>query len=183
MRRASEAWDRGATEVCLQGGIHPDYTGATYEAICRAIKAAVPGMHIHAFSPLEVTQGAATLGLSLPDFLARLKAAGLGTLPGTAAEILDDEIRAIICPDKINTRNGSTCSAPRTMRAAHDLHHHVRPCRNLDVLGAASAGAARPAGRDRRLHRIRAAALRAHGSADVPPRQGARAARHSAKPC
>jgi FO synthase len=62
VRRSEEAWDRGATEVCLQGGIHPDYTGATYVNICKAIKAAVPGMHIHAFSPLEVTQGAATLG-------------------------------------------------------------------------------------------------------------------------
>ena len=102
-RRSIEAWDRGATEVCLQGGIHPDYTGATYEAICRAIKAVVPEMHIHAFSALEVTQGAATLGLSIHEFLAKLKAAGLGTLPGTAAEILDDDVRAIICPDKINT--------------------------------------------------------------------------------
>jgi len=102
-RRSIEAWDRGASEVCLQGGIHPDYTGATYEAICRAIKAVVPEMHIHAFSALEVTQGAATLGLPIHEFLAKLKAAGLGTLPGTAAEILDDEIRAIICPDKINT--------------------------------------------------------------------------------
>ena len=103
VRRATEAWDRGATEVCMQGGIHPDYTGETYLEICRAIKAAVPGMHIHAFSPLEVSQGAATLGISLEAFLLRLKEAGLGTLPGTAAEILDDEIRAVICPDKINT--------------------------------------------------------------------------------
>jgi FO synthase len=102
-RRAVEAWERGATEVCLQGGIHPDYTGETYEAICRAIKQAVPGMHIHAFSPLEVTQGAATLDRPIDQFLAGLKQAGLGTLPGTAAEILDDEVRAIICPDKINT--------------------------------------------------------------------------------
>jgi FO synthase len=103
VRRAAEAWDRGATEVCLQGGIHPDYTGDTYAAICRAIKAAVPGMHIHAFSPLEVTQGAATLGKPVPEFLAQLKSAGLGTLPGTAAEILDDEVRAVICPDKLNS--------------------------------------------------------------------------------
>ena len=103
VRRSVEAWDRGATEVCMQGGIHPDYTGQTYVEICKAIKAAVPDMHIHAFSPLEVTQGAATLGIPIPEFLARLKEAGLGTLPGTAAEILDDEIRAIICPDKINT--------------------------------------------------------------------------------
>ena len=103
VRRAEEAWERGATEVCMQGGIHPDYTGETYLEICRAIRAAVPGMHIHAFSPLEVSQGAATLGVSLEVFLLRLKEAGLGTLPGTAAEILDDEIRAVICPDKINT--------------------------------------------------------------------------------
>jgi FO synthase len=103
VRRAAEAWERGATEVCLQGGIHPDYTGETYLRICRAIKAAVPDMHIHAFSPLEVRQGAATLGLPIPAFLARLKEAGLGTLPGTAAEILDDEVRAVICADKLNT--------------------------------------------------------------------------------
>jgi FO synthase len=103
-RRCSEAWERGATEVCLQGGIHPDYTGATYLSICRAIKAVTPDIHIHAFSPLEVTQGAQTLGNSVAAFLSELKAAGLGTLPGTAAEILDDEVRRIICPDKINTR-------------------------------------------------------------------------------
>ena len=115
-RRAVEAWERGATEVCLQGGIHPDYTGETYEAICRAIKEAVPGMHIHAFSPLEVTQGAATLDRPIDTFLAGLKEAGLGTLPGTAAEILDDEVRAIICPDKINTAEWLD-----VQRAAHKL--------------------------------------------------------------
>ncbi|MCZ8140588.1 MAG: 5-amino-6-(D-ribitylamino)uracil--L-tyrosine 4-hydroxyphenyl transferase CofH [Acetobacteraceae bacterium] len=115
-RRAKEAWARGATEVCLQGGIHPDYTGATYEAICRAIKQAVPDMDIHAFSALEIHQGARTLGLSLSAFLARLRDAGLGTLPGTAAEILDDEIRAIICPDKVNTEEWQA-----VMRAAHGL--------------------------------------------------------------
>ena len=116
VRRSQEAWDRGATEVCLQGGIHPDYTGATYLGICRAIKAALPDMHVHAFSPLEVTQGAATLGLSLREFLTQLKEAGLGTLPGTAAEILDDEIRDIICPDKINTAQWL-----EVVRTAHEL--------------------------------------------------------------
>jgi FO synthase len=102
-RRVEEAWERGAIEVCLQGGIHPEYTGATYLAICHAIKEAVPGVHIHAFSPLEVWQGAKTLGRTVPDFLRELKAAGLSSLPGTAAEILDDEVRAVICPDKIKT--------------------------------------------------------------------------------
>ncbi|MFL6799133.1 MAG: 5-amino-6-(D-ribitylamino)uracil--L-tyrosine 4-hydroxyphenyl transferase CofH [Xanthobacteraceae bacterium] len=103
-RRTVEAWERGATEVCLQGGIHPDYTGQTYLDICAAIKEAVPGMHIHAFSPLEVSQGAQTLGLSVKSFLQRLKKAGLGTLPGTAAEILDDEVRRQICPDKLTSQ-------------------------------------------------------------------------------
>jgi FO synthase len=103
VRRAQEAWERGATEVCMQGGIHPEYTGETYLNMCRAIKAVLPDMHIHAFSPLEVWQGAQTLGLSVRDFLLRLQEAGLGTLPGTAAEILDDEVRATLCPDKITT--------------------------------------------------------------------------------
>ena len=102
-RRSTEAWDRGATEVCMQGGIHPEYTGATYLDICRAVKAAVPAMHVHAFSPLEVWQGAATLGASLESFLGQLRAAGLGTLPGTAAEVLDDEVRRDLCPDKLST--------------------------------------------------------------------------------
>ena len=103
VRRAREAWDRGATEVCMQGGIHPEYTGATYLEICEAVKAALPSMHVHAFSPLEVHQGAETLGIPVPAFLERLKASGLGTLPGTAAEILDDDVRATLCPDKLST--------------------------------------------------------------------------------
>ncbi len=103
VRRAVEAWERGATEVCLQGGIHPAFTGDYYESVVRAIAEAVPGMHVHAFSALEVWQGAATLGVGLEPYLARLHAAGLGSLPGTAAEVLDDEVRAVICPDKITT--------------------------------------------------------------------------------
>ena len=103
-RRVREAWARGAVEVCMQGGIHPDYTGETYLELLRAAKDAVPQMHVHAFSPLEVTHGASTLGISVTEFLRALKQAGLGTLPGTAAEILDDEVRAVICPDKLSTQ-------------------------------------------------------------------------------
>jgi FO synthase len=102
-RRCEEAWERGATEVCLQGGIHPAFTGDYYLSVVRAIKDAVPGLHVHAFSALEIWQGAATLGLPLDDYLEELRDAGLGSLPGTAAEILDDEVRREICPDKVTT--------------------------------------------------------------------------------
>jgi FO synthase len=102
-RRTVEAAAAGATEVCLQGGIHPSFTGQTYLNIVRAVKEAVPWMHVHAFSPLEVSHGASTLGLPLATYLEKLRDAGLSTLPGTAAEILDDEIRDIICPDKLRT--------------------------------------------------------------------------------
>jgi FO synthase len=102
-RRTVEAAAAGATEVCLQGGIHPSFTGETYLNIVRAVKEAVPWMHVHAFSPLEISHGASTLALPLTAYLEQLRDAGLSTLPGTAAEILDDEIRAIICPDKLRT--------------------------------------------------------------------------------
>ena len=113
-RRAREAWEKGATEVCMVGGIHGSFTGENYLEYLRAVKDEVPEMHVHAFTPLEVFQGARTLGISVEEFLVELKDAGLGTLPGTAAEILDDETRAIICPDKINTQQWAD-----VMRAAH----------------------------------------------------------------
>jgi FO synthase len=103
VRRSQEAWERGAVEVCLQGGIHPGFTGDFYLDVCRALRDSVPGLHIHAFSALEVWQGAATLGEPLDRYLARLREAGLASLPGTAAEVLDDEVRAVICPDKVTT--------------------------------------------------------------------------------
>jgi len=111
-----EAAERGATEVCLQGGIKPTYTGKTYASIARAVKDAVPDMHVHAFSPLEVWHGASTLKMPLAEYLGMLKAEGLGTLPGTAAEILDDEVRRVLCPDKINTDQWLD-----VMRAAHSV--------------------------------------------------------------
>jgi FO synthase len=116
VERAKEAWQRGATEVTLQGGIHPDFTGDFYAEVVEAIKAELPAMHIHGFTPLEVWQGAQTLGVSVRAFLTRLRDAGLGTLPGTAAEILDDDIRLHLCPDKIRTAQWA-----EVMLTAHEL--------------------------------------------------------------
>jgi len=101
--RSQEAWDKGATEVCLVGGIHPDFTGDFYASVLESIKDALPEMHVHAFTPLEVWQGAHTLGVPVRDYLQRMKDSGLGSLPGTAAEILDDDVREHLCPDKIRT--------------------------------------------------------------------------------
>jgi 7,8-didemethyl-8-hydroxy-5-deazariboflavin synthase CofH subunit len=111
-----EAWDRGATEVTLQGGIHPEFTGDFYVGVVEAIKAELPDMHIHGFTPLEVWQGAETLGVPVREFLHRLRDAGLGSLPGTAAEILDDDVRLHLCPDKIRTAQWA-----EVMLTAHDL--------------------------------------------------------------
>jgi FO synthase len=102
-RRVEEAVEEGATEVCLQGGIHPNFDGDYYLHVLGAVRAASTDIHIHGFTALEVTEGARRSGVPLAEYLTRLKEAGLKTLPGTAAEILDDEVRAIICPDKINT--------------------------------------------------------------------------------
>jgi FO synthase len=116
VRRAKEAWQRGAVEVCLQGGIHPAFTGDYYVDVCRAIKAEVPELHVHAFSALEVWQGAATLEVGLEPYLKRLSGAGLASLPGTAAEVLDDEVRRVICPDKLTTAQ---------WLEVHDVAHRV----------------------------------------------------------
>ncbi|MEX2048166.1 MAG: 5-amino-6-(D-ribitylamino)uracil--L-tyrosine 4-hydroxyphenyl transferase CofH [Gemmatimonadota bacterium] len=125
IRRTREAWERGATEVCLQGGIHPAFTGDYYADVVRAIKEAVPGIHVHAFSALEIWQGAATLGLSLEAYLAHLHDLGLGSLPGTAAEVLDDEVRRIICPDKVTTAQ---------WLGVHDAAHRVGLRSNVTLM-------------------------------------------------
>ncbi len=116
VERSVEAWDRGATEVCLQGGIHPEFTGDFYVNLVESIKEYLPEMHIHGFTPLEVWQGAETLGVPVRDYLIRLRDAGLGTLPGTAAEILDDDVRLYLCSDKIRTSQWA-----EVMITAHEL--------------------------------------------------------------
>jgi FO synthase len=125
VRRCEEAWERGATEVCLQGGIHPAFTGDYYLSVVRAIKDAVPDLHVHAFSALEVWQGAATLGLPLEEYLVALRDAGLGSLPGTAAEVLDDGVRRVICPDKVTTAQ---------WLEVHDTAHRVGLRSNVTMM-------------------------------------------------
>ncbi|HVU74355.1 MAG TPA: bifunctional FO biosynthesis protein CofGH [Mycobacteriales bacterium] len=114
--RAAEAWDVGATEVCMQGGIHPDLPGTAYASIAQAVKARTPDMHIHAFSPMEVMNGVARTGLSIRELLISLKEAGVGSLPGTAAEILDDDVRWVLTKGKLPTAQWI-----EVVRTAHEV--------------------------------------------------------------
>ena len=116
LNRTIEAHKNGASEVCLQGGIHPSYTGDFYIDLVKKIKSELPDMHIHGFTPLEIWQGANTVNKSIEDYLQDLKEAGLGTLPGTAAEILDDRIRKYLCDDKITSSQWGY-----VMEVAHSL--------------------------------------------------------------
>ena len=139
VRRCREAWQRGATEVCLQGGIHPRYTGETYLAICRAIKAAVPDLHIHAFSPLEVSQGAATLGMSVPEFLGRAESRRACLAARNSRRNPRRRGPRRDLPRQGHHRTmarGDRSRAPA--RVAHHRDHHVRPCRTPRDTGRAT---------------------------------------------
>ncbi|MEU6089004.1 bifunctional FO biosynthesis protein CofGH [Streptomyces sp. NPDC047085] len=114
--RAQQAWDVGAVEVCMQGGIHPDLPGTAYFDIAKAVKERVPGMHVHAFSPMEVVNGATRTGMSVREWLAAAKEAGLDSIPGTAAEILDDEVRWVLTKGKL-----PTATWIEVITAAHEL--------------------------------------------------------------
>ena len=170
-KRADEAWAAGATEVCLQGGIHPDLPGTAYFDIAAEIRRRQPDLHIHAFSPMEIVNGASRTGLSIRDWLVKARESGLDSIPGTAAEILDDDVRWILTKGKLPTaeldRGGQ--HRPRG-RTAVELDDDVRARRHPGPLGRAPAGAGEDPGRDRRIHRIRRAAVRAPEFADLPGR-------------
>ena len=143
-RRVAEAWARGATEVCMQGGIHPEFTGETYLSCSRRRNAAASEMHVHAFSPLEVRHGAETfaggaLRGDVSAFLGLLKSEGLGSLPGTAAEILSDEVRATLCPDKLAGAWLATAEAAHAAGRAYDGDDDVRARRRGHDRGARRA--------------------------------------------
>ena len=172
-RRVEEAVDEGATEVCLQGGIHPNFDGDYYLHVLEAVRAGSADIHIHGFTALEVTEGARRAEVPLAEYLTRLKAAGLKTLPGTAAEILDDEVRAVICPDKINTEE---------WLEAHRTAHSVGLRSNITIMFGSveqPVSWARHIVRTRDLQRETGgftefvpAPLRAHGHPDLSPEEG-----------
>lgn len=116
VRRTEEAWSYGATEVCIQGGLNPNIDGDFYPKICKEIKKKTPHMHIHAFSPMEIVFGARKSQLNIREFLKILNEAGLDSIPGTAAEILDDDLRRNICPEKIDVKTWID-----VIKAAHNL--------------------------------------------------------------
>ena len=156
-RRVAEAEAAGATEVCLQGGIHPKFDGEYYVDVLGAVREGSERIHVHGFTALEVTEGARRSGVPLADYLRRLKAAGLKTLPGTAAEILDDEVRAVLCPDKVNTEE---------WLEAHRTAHAVGLRSNVTIMFGAIE---RPVSWARHLLRTRALQRETGGFTEFVP--------------
>ena len=167
----------------MQGGIDPALPGTAYLELARAVKRGAPGLHLHAYSPMEVVNGAARMGVSIEEFLLEAKAAGVDSLPGTAAEILDDEVRWVLTKGKlptaqwvevVTTAHRVGLPTTSTMMYGHvDAPHHW--------LGPPAA-ARRAAGPQRRVHRVRAAAVRAHERAALPRRGGPAGADRARQP-
>ena len=169
--RAQEAWELGATEVCMQGGIDPELPGTAYFDLATAVKQRVPGMHVHAFSPMEILNGSARTGLSFEDFLIKARESGLDTIPGTAAEILDDDIRWVLTKGKLPTatwieivttahRVGLRSSSTMMYGHVDDPRHWVQHLRVLS----------QHPGPHRRVHRVRPAPVRAQLLTHLPRR-------------
>ena len=182
VRRCQEAWERGAVEVCLQGGIHPGFTGDYYAHVCEAIKRRLPDLHVHAFSALEVWQGAATLGVSLAAYLAALEA------PGASPRCREPPRRssttrsgASSAPTRSRPRSGSASTTRRTVSACARRRRSCSGRSRARAAGPASPRAPRPAEEVRRVHGVRAASVRAHGGADLPEGTRASLGRRSAR--
>jgi 7,8-didemethyl-8-hydroxy-5-deazariboflavin synthase CofH subunit/7,8-didemethyl-8-hydroxy-5-deazariboflavin synthase CofG subunit len=158
-RRTAEAWARGATEVCMQGGIHPSFTGEDYLGFIRAAKAGAPDIHVHAFSPLEISHGAQTMKMTTREYLKLLFDAGLGSLPGTAAEVLDDEVRKTLCPDKL--------TAAEWLQVVEDAHSVGVPTTSTIMFGHIDADG--PHAWARHLRSIRDLHARTHGFTEFVP--------------
>jgi len=156
-QRVREAWELGATEVTLQGGIHPSFDGDYYVDVCHAVKDAVPEMHVHAFTALEVNEGAKRLGEPLENYLRRLQAAGLRSLPGTAAEILDEGPRSILCPDKVTTQE---------WLEVHETAHRVGLRSNITIMAGSIE---RPVHWARHIERTREVQRRTGGFTEYIP--------------
>ena len=171
--RAEEAWKAGATEVCMQGGIHPDLPGTAYFDIATEVKRRVPGLHVHAFSPMEVANGVSRTGLSIREWLVRAREAGVGSLPGTAAEILDDDVRWVLTKGKLPVvrLDRGHHHSPRAGHP-HDRDDDVRARGHPVALGRAPPGDPRHPGTHGRLHRVRAAPVRPRERTHLPGRTG-----------
>ena len=181
--RAWEAHVEGATEVCMQGGIDPELPVTGYADLVRAVKARVPSMHVHAFSPMEIANGVTKSGLSIREWLVGLREAGLDTIPGTAAEILDDEVRWVLTKGKLPTSMWieivTTAHEVGLRSSSTMMYGHVDSPRHW--VGPPQCVARHP-GPDRRVHRVRAPAVRAPEFAAVSGRRGAARTQPSGQP-